>query len=233
MAGGGDVKVLGVWPSPFVMRPRIALNLKGVKYEFLEETLGNKSELLLRSNPVYKKVPVLIHGDRPICESMVIVQYVDDAFGGAALLPSDPYDRAVARFWAVYIDDKWFPSLTGIVKAESEEAKAEAVSQVFAGLQLLEEAFEKCSNGGNGFFGGDAVGYLDIALGSYLGWLGASEKMIGIRFLDEAKTPLLAAWAERFKADAAVREVMPETDKLVEFAKVLMAEWKSAGRPAN
>ena len=102
-----DVTLLGAWPSPFVMRARIALNIKSVDYELLEEKLGSKSQLLLQSNPVYKKVPVLIHENKPICESLIIVQYIDEAWSsGPSILPSDPYDRAIARFWGVYIDDK-------------------------------------------------------------------------------------------------------------------------------
>ncbi|GMP58666.1 hypothetical protein CsSME_00022252 [Camellia sinensis var. sinensis] len=94
-------------PSPFVNRVQIALNLKSIDYEFLPETFGSKSELLLKSNPVNKKIPVLIHHDKPICESLIIVQYIDELWtSGPSILPSDPYDRAIARFWGAYIDDK-------------------------------------------------------------------------------------------------------------------------------
>lgn len=102
-----DVKLLGAWPSPFALRVHMALNIKSIDYECLEENLLAKSQLLLQSNPVHKKVPVLIHHDKPICESLAIVQYIDEAWSSApSILPSDPYDRAVARFWAAYIDDK-------------------------------------------------------------------------------------------------------------------------------
>nr|XP_009413464.2 PREDICTED: glutathione S-transferase U17-like [Musa acuminata subsp. malaccensis] len=144
-AAAGEVRLIGAWPSPYVLRPRVALNLKGVEYEFLEVKFGEKSELLLRSNPVYKKIPVLLHHDKPVCESMIIVEYVDGAWAnsGQAILPADPYERALHRFWAVYIDDKWFPSMVGIGKAETEEAKAESAEQARAGLKLLEEAYHK------------------------------------------------------------------------------------------
>ncbi|XP_020594273.1 glutathione S-transferase U18-like [Phalaenopsis equestris] len=105
-----DVKLVGFWASPFVVRVRIALNLKGIEYDFLQEepTAGQKSELLLKSNPVYKKFPVLIHGGRPICESLLIVQYIDEAWPSACapILPADSYGRAVCRFWAAYVDDQ-------------------------------------------------------------------------------------------------------------------------------
>jgi glutathione S-transferase len=71
----------------------MALIMKGVNYEYVKEDLSNKSELLLSSNPVHKKVTLLIHNGKPICESLVIMQYVDDLFTGTGIpyiLHADP-----------------------------------------------------------------------------------------------------------------------------------------------
>jgi len=39
---------------------------------------------------------------------MIIIQYLEEAFAdaGPSLLPSEPHERAVARFWTAYIDEK-------------------------------------------------------------------------------------------------------------------------------
>ncbi|WZZ83710.1 hypothetical protein YC2023_104282 [Brassica napus] len=125
----GDVKLIGSWASVFVMRARIALNLKSISYEFLQETYGTKSELLVKSNPVHKKMPVLLHADKP------------------------PYDRAIARFWAAYVDDKWFIALRSILTAQGEEEKKTAIAEVEERTDHLEKAFIDCSNG-KPFFNG-------------------------------------------------------------------------------
>ena len=102
-----ELKLIGKWSSPYVLRVKIALSIKSLEYEHFEETLNPKSDLLLKSNPVYARVPVLIHHGIPICESLIIVEYIDETWStGPSILPSDAYDRAIARFWATYIDEK-------------------------------------------------------------------------------------------------------------------------------
>lgn len=114
MADG--VILLDFWASMFGMRCRIALREKEIEFEYKEEDLRDKSPLLLQMNPIHKKIPVLIHNGKPICESLIILQYIDETWRNKApLLPSDPYGRAQARFWADYVDKK----VTSLVSSNS------------------------------------------------------------------------------------------------------------------
>jgi glutathione S-transferase len=96
------VTLLGIWASPYVLQVKWALTMKGVEYEYVEEDLRSKSAQLLAYNPVQKKVPVLVYKGRPVAESQVILEFIEDAWShrGDPILPRDPYQRAMARFWA-------------------------------------------------------------------------------------------------------------------------------------
>ncbi|KAK2408267.1 tau class glutathione S-transferase [Trifolium repens] len=225
-----EVKLIGKWSSPYVARVKIALNIKSLEYENFEEneTFNPKSDLLVQSNPVYGKVPVLIHQDKPICESLIIVEYIDETWSSSpSILPSDSYDSSVARFWAAYIDQKWFPPMQSIITVEGEEERKPYFEVMEEVVEKMEEAFEKCSKG-KPFFGGDRIGYLDIAFGSFLGWLSVIEHDYERKVLVEEKAPNLVKWAERFVFDPAVKGIIPETERLVKLSKALQIKWRAA-----
>lgn len=226
------MKLFGMWASPFVLRVQLALSFKGLSYEYIEEDLSNKSDHLLSSNPVHKKVPVLIHNGKPVCESHIIMQYIDEAFSttSPALLPVDPYERSLVRFWATFIDDKLLASWLEASRAKTEEEKAEALKKTFAAFETLEAAFKECSKG-KPFFGGESVGYLDVTLGGLLAWVQASKARHGIRLVDASRCPLLATWGECFGELDTTKAVMPDINALVEYAN--MREAKAAAAAAE
>ncbi|CAN0843524.1 Glutathione S-transferase U22, partial [Linum grandiflorum] len=77
--------ILDCWASPFCARVKLALAVKGLEFEARQEDLFvGKSELLLSSNRIYKKFPVFLHNGNPICESTIIVSYIDEVFDSAS-----------------------------------------------------------------------------------------------------------------------------------------------------
>ncbi|KAK3027865.1 hypothetical protein RJ639_041499 [Escallonia herrerae] len=123
------------------------------------------------------------------------------------------------------------PALIGTVSIERGEKKT-GIQEAQKALSLLEDAFVKCSKG-KAFFGGDCIGYLDMALGCFLGWLRVSEKFNSLKLLDEANTPNLFRWAERFCTDGALKDVMPQNEKLFEFAEKVYIPMRSSSSQVN
>ncbi|MCO5577183.1 hypothetical protein L7F22_031007 [Adiantum nelumboides] len=200
-ADESSVKVLSVWRSMFGVRILMALKEKGVEYEYIEEAdLRSKSQLLLESNPVHKKVPVLIHNGKPLCESLLILHYIDETWPPKSahhkpLLPHDPYQRSLARFWSGYVD-KMYDACLLIAKNYPGELMEQGKSAIRECITTLEGALRDSFGGGQPYFGGSHINLVDVALSSYLCWFETLEALGSFKVLDENTCPLLSAWAK-------------------------------------
>ena len=125
-----------------------------------------------------------------------------------------------------------FSSWMMVFRGKTDEEKAEGTRQSFAVAATLEGALRECSQG-KPFFGGDSVGYVDVALGGFVAWVHAIEKLYGLKVFDAAQTPLLAAWLERFGALDAAKAVMPDIEKLVELARMTRQAQAAAAAAAQ
>ncbi|KAL5580510.1 hypothetical protein UlMin_012952 [Ulmus minor] len=201
------VVLLNFWPSSYGMRVRIALAEKGIKYEEKDENLVEKSSLLLEMNPVHKSIPVLVHNGKPICESLNILQYIDEVWNeNSPLLPSDPYERAQARFWADFIDKKAFGLVRRLWLSKGE--KLEAVKKEFIeGLKTLEGEL-----GDKIYFGGDKFGFVDVALAPLASWFYTLETCAN--FSVEAECPKIGSWTKRCWERESVANSLPNPHKI-------------------
>ncbi|XP_017974274.1 PREDICTED: glutathione transferase GST 23 [Theobroma cacao] len=214
------VKLFGAWTSPYFYRVIWALKLKGIPYECIEEDLLNKSPLLLQYNPVHKKIPVLVHDGKPICESTIIPQYIEEIWPQPSLLPSDPYERAMARFWIKFADDKLIllalsPSISKMYRASGEEQE-KAVKYI---LEMLETMEDHGLIGGKKFFGGDKISMVDMAFGAVAHWLGVIEDAAGLKIFEAHKFPRLQSWIQNFKEVPIIKENLTDRDKMFALLK--------------
>ncbi|XP_050147893.1 probable glutathione S-transferase isoform X5 [Malus sylvestris] len=209
-----EVVLLDFWPSPFGMRLRIALAEKGIEYEYKEDDLWNKSPLLLQMNPVHKKIPVLIHNGKPVCESLIALQYIDEVWNDKApLLPSDSYLRAQARFWADFVDKKIHENGRKLWTTKGEEYDA-AKKDFLDCIGVLEGEL-----GNKPFFGGETLGFVDVALVPFYSWFLVYEKFGN--FSVEAEHPKFIAWVKRCMEKESVSKSLPEQEKVYDFVTLI------------
>jgi glutathione S-transferase len=143
---------------PFVERSRIVLEEKGLDYELTFIDLSDKPDWFLEISP-RGKVPVLQVDGRPIFESMVINEYLEEAFPEPALFPSDPVSKAQARAWIVYANDVVMPPFAKLTYS------AKTAEEVRKAREDLRATFEKLDSElaerGTDYFMSDEFGLVD------------------------------------------------------------------------
>lgn len=161
-------------------------------------------------NKSHKKIPVLIHNGKPIAESLIIVEYIDNVWNHAPVfLPSSeshPYERARARFWADYVDQKVlkFGSRTWTTKGDEQERAKKEFIEI---LKMLEEEL-----GDKPYFGGESFGFMDISLVTFYPWFCAFEKIAN--FSIEPHCPILIEWTKRCMLKPSVANTLVDPNKI-------------------
>ncbi|PSS15747.1 Glutathione S-transferase [Actinidia chinensis var. chinensis] len=220
---GSDLKLMGTKLSPFSYRIEWALQLKGIHYEFVEEDLKNKSSLLLQLNPVYKKVPVLIHEQKSLSESLIILEYIDETWKHNPILPKDPLERAHARFWAKFVDEKLYEAANKALFSVGEAEQAKANESMAEALQLVEGEMMRLTKGKTLFGGDGIIGYLDIVLGWVGYWFKFGEEAAGLNITtDSTKYPAFVSWTHHFLQLPLIKNNLPTPGELLRVSRLVM-----------
>jgi len=103
-----ELELIGAAPSNYVWVCRIALAEKGVPYR-LNEARPHTPEV--DAIHPFGKIPVMRHGEVTLCESRAICSYIDNAFDGPKLVPTDCAKAAQVEQWVsivnTQIDPMW------------------------------------------------------------------------------------------------------------------------------
>lgn len=98
--------------SPFCRKVRLALAEKKLDFALEPERAWEKREEFLALNPA-GRVPVLVEENgSAICDSLVIAEYLEEAYPDIPLLPKTPLERAEARRLERWFDEMFHEEVT-------------------------------------------------------------------------------------------------------------------------
>jgi glutathione S-transferase len=210
-------QIIGSFVSPYVRKVLACCELKGLVYEVDPITPFFGGDEFERLSPL-RRIPVLIDGTVSICDSSVICAYLDEAYPERPLLPSEPADRARARWFEEFADTRlgdlfiwglFYPKVVHqLVWGEpGDSARVERTlsEEVPRSMEYLEGELPA-----EGFLFG-AIGLADISIAvffrnaAYAGWS-----------VDARRWPRIA----RFVGDVLAH---PALEKLYAYEKVQMS----------
>ncbi|KAF2685520.1 glutathione transferase omega-1 [Lentithecium fluviatile CBS 122367] len=195
------LKLYSGWFCPFVQRVWIALEEKGIQYQYIEV------------NP-YRKP----NQNKPLYESTVLCEFLEEAFPDHTphLLPKDPYDRARTRIWTDYVTSRIIPGFHRFLQHQGQDGLKEKQHDF---LGYLKE-FTKEMDPKGPFFLGKEFSLIDIVIAPWAlrlwifdhfkGGLGIPEKGKGGD--DETVWEKWRVWVEEVSKRRSVIETMSERE---------------------
>lgn len=195
---------------PYVERSRIVLLEKGLPHELTLIDLKNKPAWFLEISPM-GRVPVLLVDDRPVFESMVINELVNELVPEPPLFPADPITRAQGRGWIVFANDVLMPAGGAAMLALAGDAQGDALARPLATLREALGKLEQHLAGSRGpHFLGEAFSLVDASYAPFLRrWRLAERWGGGAAAGLLAAFPRVAAWAEALRARPSVAAAEP------------------------
>jgi glutathione S-transferase len=200
--------------STYVRSTRLALEEKPAAYKLSEVAMmqgAHKEEAFLKRNP-FGKVPAFEHDGLVLYETSAIIRYIDRAFAGAKLQPTDA--KRLARMDQVIgiVDSYaygciigklvWQRVVTPMTGGTPDEAAIkEAMPQIRLCLSELERIL-----GGAPWFGGDAVSLGDLHLAPILAYMTSTPESAALLKPHER----LAGWWQRMSSRDSMAKTQPK-----------------------
>ena len=172
------LQLFGFWRSLATYRVRIGLRLKRLPWteEIVDLLKGEQYRESFATRNPQQRLPVLVLGDgRMLAQSLAILEYLDELRPEPPLWPAQPYQRALARQYALISIADCHPLIVPRIRQHlaktfgADEAAIEAWGRHWMdqGLGAMEALLARPERPQGAFCYGETPGIADIALASH------------------------------------------------------------------
>ena len=158
------MKLYNFFRSGSSHRLRIALNLKGLEYEYVPINLRTEQHLGAEFKALNPQglVPALVDGGRVLIQSPAIIEWLEERYPAPALLPADAEARARVRAFAAIVgcdvhavnNRRILESLRHDFGADEAAVQRWCTTWITAGFDAIESLLADDSQRGDFCFGG-------------------------------------------------------------------------------
>ena len=164
------IRLYDYWRSSAAYRVRIALNLKGIRYEAIDTSLlhgEQRAPDYVARNP-QGLVPMLEVGELRLTQSLAIIDWLDATYAEPRLIPQDAVARAaeLAKAMVIAADIHPINNLRILKYLKYELGQAQDAIDQWARHWIIEgfTALEAMAEAGQPFLSGAAPGLADVFL---------------------------------------------------------------------
>eukprot|EP01018_Ginkgo_biloba_P004603 Gb_23366 [translate_table: standard] len=204
---------------PYAQRVWIARNYKGLDdIQLVEVSLSDKPTWYKEKVYSAGKVPSLEHNGKVKGESLELLEYLDQNFGGPKILPLEPMKKEIAAELMKFTDTF---AKAGFSSLSMKSATPAEIEKNFGpSLDHLEAALGKFSDDGPFFLG--ELGVVDIAYAPFIERFQLAFLNIKSYNITNGR-PNLAKWIEAMDEVEAYTETKAEPSTLLEVYKRMLA----------
>lgn len=205
------IKLCGLPLSNYYNKVKIALIEKDVPFTEEAANVSQSPEMLARS-PLGKIPFIELPDGSTLCESQVILEYLEDAYPGRPMLPAEPVERARIREICALLETNvelvarrlYYGAFFG-GPAPSDELKKDVRRELKKGLRALRQRTRFAP-----FIAGATFSWADCAAVNHLPLVAQAVKVVFDEDVYGDWTPAIDAYRKAMSERPSVRRVLDE-----------------------